>query len=1375
MIDLRFIKPDVIYRNISSYRLPVNTKQPLLGSVYIPVSKTSMNSIKVFANPMWHNRYLSLYFHEKLFNYKTYSILHRYRIQNHEITDLFEKELHPILPNIDMKLNKIDLRKRNYIQDMSELNNRFFTMHDSRVGLVRVNEYFRLFKDFTVGKVDSSQYTNKVLIIPIDEWVSDTKEQSLYQLRRTDNFISVFFLKLKNDFEYFVSNFGDWKFYFTLGKQLFFMKPNTFTKDTFVEFKALLLKLHPATSPIEKVDEESPEVVEATNKTKIADKLAEKIDDIDHDTLTTLIDKSVQKNNIDLTNKNLVVDDNTIISGKELELEKVMDDLNQTVPKSKVRAAREIKLVQEMKNIKFDDTTIGEIQARANINKLEEIDIPVDTINPNWKKMKFVNFDEAYLKNNFKPHLVNMMASLQYKDRPLYMIDASVTDVSDKLNLLEEYSFKFEDEKGRRHTFTIHLPKFINHRFMKIGGNKKIMINQIIPIPITKTKPDTVQIATNYQKSFITRFGKKISPKVILFYKKMANLFNEKVKVDLGTAKGNNQFITTIEYDELSSKYRKIILPDITIYFSQLEIRDRMKKLNIQAPERSSHVIPLAMDKNNNVIYLDTSTNKIPVMGIQLIDYVIEQIGKYDTDFITSFKSTPWGKTYMYSRAKIMDKYIPIVILLAYLDGLVNLMKRANINYRIITKTDSKSVPDYKKNEEEVIEFSDAWLVYNIYPLRNILLMSGFNEVPTKIYEIKQFLSKEVYHEIFDTLFGRSNIGYAFENFEQLFIDPMTEEVLKDYNLPTDFIDVFLYANTLLEDNSYIEEGNQNYTRIRCNEMINAFLYNSLAKAYERYRLTADRVNPEKISIRKDKVIIDILTSQVTNDYSDLNPIYTLDLMRSTTYKGPAGMNEDRSFNLSKRSYHPTMVGVLSQASPISGSIGIARTLTVNPNIISTKGYVQVSDTKDKIKSLSTSQLASGAEAALAFSMTSDEPERVAMASAQSRHTLACIGSDRNLVYTGFEKVLPHIIGDTFVFKAKNDGKVEKIDDKNNIMILRYVDGKTDIVNLNAEIGKNSGAGFFISNKLSPLVKAGDVFVKGKLVAHNAEFFTIDKRTGDSVYMAGPLARIAFRYGSKTFEDSSIISKRLADKMASHIAKKKDIVLGFNSNIDYLVKKGQEIKVNDPLIVFDTSHDDELTNKLLDRIKDDYIDAIIESSKTNLISKLNGVVEDIKIYYTVPKEELSKSARQVIEFYEKDNADRLKEISKIEGVDINTITLTEVEKIIPGSTGKVKGVKVGKGILIEIYIKYKDEFGIGDKSTSFIACKTITGDVWEPGQEPYLLSNHADKVDIFLGVLSVGARMTHSLVKTSQSQAVLVGMKPNIKDLFNKVYEEKVV
>ena len=63
----------------------------------------------------------------------------------------------------------------------------------------------------------------------------------------------------------------------------------------------------------------------------------------------------------------------------------------------------------------------------------------------------------------------------------------------------------------------VDLPIMIDNRFMKLRGNEKTLIGQLMLLPIVKTDNDTVQIVSNYNKIFVRNFIQNL--KVILCYK----------------------------------------------------------------------------------------------------------------------------------------------------------------------------------------------------------------------------------------------------------------------------------------------------------------------------------------------------------------------------------------------------------------------------------------------------------------------------------------------------------------------------------------------------------------------------------------------------------------------------------------------------------------------------------------------------------------------------------------------------------------------------------------------------------------------------------------------------------------------------------------
>ena len=112
------------------------------------------------------------------------------------------------------------------------------------------------------------------------------------------------------------------------------------------------------------------------------------------------------------------------------------------------------------------------------------------------------------------------------------------------------------------------------------------------------------------------------------------------------------------------------------------------------------------------------------------------------------------------------------------------------------------------------------------------------------------------------------------------------------------------------------------------------------------------------------------------------------------------------------------------------------------------------------------------------------------MQSVQQKHIISIKDQDPLLIGSGVEKMAPYMISDEFAFKAKEDGKVESIDYKNEVAILKYKSGKTDLVDLSTYECCNSNGGFFVSQKLEMLYKTGETFTKGAVIAKNPLFFS---------------------------------------------------------------------------------------------------------------------------------------------------------------------------------------------------------------------------------------------------------------------------------------------
>jgi len=269
------------------------------------------------------------------------------------------------------------------------------------------------------------------------------------------------------------------------------------------------------------------------------------------------------------------------------------------------------------------------------------------------------------------------------------------------------------------------------------------------------------------------------------------------------------------------------------------------------------------------------------------------------------------------------------------------------------------------------------------------------------------------------------------------------------------------------------------------------------------------------------------------------------------------------------RTFNKNQMGTFGFFSPFSSQVGIVRSLSMNPNITSIRGFIE-SNEKD---SKSSSELLSPIELLNPFTAGHADPPRISMAITQNKHTTPGVKQSKPLVNSGMHKSLAHVIGNDFVKKAQEDGKVEKIDQVNNVIILAYDDGTKGIVDISNSLIKNVKAGFFINNQLSHNLKEGQKFKKNDILAYNENFFketnsfASDKNSLE--FTNGLLKKVAICSEAQTFEDSILASETIAEELAFDVILDKSVSLGVSANIQKIVKIGSHVKDSEPLILFE--------------------------------------------------------------------------------------------------------------------------------------------------------------------------------------------------------------
>lgn len=1027
-------------------------------------------------------------------------------------------------------------------------------------------------------------------------------------------------------------------------------------------------------------------------------------------------------------------------------------------PRSEASLKRDKELQVLQKKLKVDGKTIPEwTEPKPEDYVIEETNVSskVTTTNDNVKTIKYANFDKAYNEKMMKKDTMRVITSLNDKELPIYIRDIKVEDSSDELNYKETYTVSLEDGNRVRHTLKFDMPKFYDNQFMYLGGNKKIINSQFFLMPVLKTGPDEVQIVTNYNKIFLRRFGGKMSSKTERFKKFLSNPIDG-VKVTFGNStKINIPYKTTLEYDIISEKIVSVSSKDATYIFDQGIVHEKLKDRTVNMDK---DFMCIGFTSNNDPIYLDLNREIVVGSELGLIDYIVESLGSKAQEL---YEGTPaGGKKFMYTRATIMAKDIPIVLLLGYCEGLSTVLKKGNVNHYF---TDKRPRVD---TNQGVVQFSDGYLVYDRFPYQNSLLMNALEGLPTKAYSYADMDSIDVYIDLFDTLFNSRNLASAFDTFYEFMIDPITKEILEDLKYPTDFVSLVLFANSLLADNSFDDELNMNNVRLRTNEILNAILYKNIADAYSRYRVTSANRNPVKMSIPKDAIIKSLLSQPTVEDYSTLNPIYESTKTRIASLKGLNGMNLDDSYSERKRAYDKTMVGTVGISTSPDKNVGVHRYLTMEPSVTGVRGYINAN--KDDLKDVN---MLTPGELLTPGCVTRDDSLRVSMASKQSTHIVPVEKASPVLISNGTEQTIQYYLSSDFTIIADEDGEVVERDDNIGVVVVKYKSGKCRAIDLKPRTVKNASSGFYLANTMTCDLKVGQKVKANDIIAYDSKFFTNDGFNGNR-FNIGSLQKVAIMSTYANFEDSSFVTKKISEDMASDIIMMKDVIIGADANVSNCVKIGDHVEVGDVLIAFEKSHDDDAVNKMLASVGEELQEDIKALGKQTAKSKYAGVIQDIKIYATVDLEEMSPSLRALVaSYYSKINKKKnlISKYDKSSGVVRAGMLLNETSgKLTPGVDGTIKGRPVFDGVLIEFYIKYHDPITTGDKITYFSALKSTIGEVIDEGYEPYSEYRPDEEVSAFIAPLGILARQVPSTIIAVLGNKAIVELKRHLKEIYEE-------
>ena len=538
----------------------------------------------------------------------------------------------------------------------------------------------------------------------------------------------------------------------------------------------------------------------------------------------------------------------------------------------------------------------------------------IKTTNPNIISSKFVNFDKEYAEKCLQKNIDDSVAILSQASDKIFVTEKEVVDSSTPMALKETYTYKLVDEKGNKMNLVFDVPKIIDGSYVYLNGTKKNIRHQFILKPIVKTGPDTVQLVTAYNKVFIYRKGavNQNINRIDTYLEKNPDKF----KVKLGNCSMQNaDYMVPLDFSMLSRYFSEFTINNNVFFMSIDALKQRYRKLTGKDAKYD--------EVNELPIGINIKTKEPIIMRLtdSYTDLVFSYFADEDKFNISKIKRKP---KYVVATAKIMGRFLPLILFMMYCEGFSSVMKKANIKYEFVDKKQKKL---YDPMQYDAIELNDGFIMWEKTPFRNELLMNGFKYCSLTDFDFEDLESKDTFVSLVLPFYpGKSKIHYALDNYRDFLLDTKAKEILADFGYPTDLVDLLVVAAGMLTDTNYLIENNLNNMRIRSNEVIADLVYKNVTSAYNAYRNTAYKKKPTKLAMKRSQIIDSLLSSDTNmiEEFSTLNPVLELEKQRSVTFKGIRGIQLDRAMTLPRRAYDKSMVGTVGLSTSPERSGGTA-------------------------------------------------------------------------------------------------------------------------------------------------------------------------------------------------------------------------------------------------------------------------------------------------------------------------------------------------------------------------------------------------------------------------------------------------------------------
>ncbi len=677
----------------------------------------------------------------------------------------------------------------------------------------------------------------------------------------------------------------------------------------------------------------------------------------------------------------------------------------------------------ELSGVSLKSLISQDIPIETDPHNLDFID---STPEDSYKKSSIIAIDKVYDKHFYKKDLAKVLGSLA--KHGFYITKIDETHLNSEMDRTITYKVNLTDVNGKAHHVKFTVPHIDNDGNVKLGGVNYRLIRQATNLPICKISVNRVNLSSFYNKLIVERVQSKRNSFENFLYKLIVELKNEDVvDATLGKSQVPSRPVP-YDYSSLGNKFTQISFNGYYLNFNN--DRSNLSEDNLKSIDKleDQYGVFLGYHKSGSILFWDMANviheirdNK-QISSWKSFRQMLFDITKSDIILIPVVSE--------WTQAQILNQVIPIVFILGYQHGLKKLFEMINLDYTFY----ENGTPFEIDMDDIVVEFEDGSLVFNRYPLQRSLIASGLSWVPLKQFSFREMNVPQTYVKALSVKGITVGVFKGIKGFVDFFVDPITEEILEKMGEPTTFSGLLLKSNIMLSDYQTVEPSSVSMQRFRLYERFNGMIYNEIYRTLANHR--NNTTTRKGFSINPEAVYQSIIQDATMSINDTINPVHEVKQRTNFTYTGSGGRDSD-SFVLRDRVYPKDGVGVISDAVPDSGKVGITAYLSASPRIDNVRGipipYKEGDELEPpQILSIGSMVMPGG---------TTDDGKRNSYLSIQISHYVPNHEEGETLsVRTGYDEVLPHLCSDIFAIAANDSGIVEKIDERMKVVTVRYED-----------------------------------------------------------------------------------------------------------------------------------------------------------------------------------------------------------------------------------------------------------------------------------------------------------------------------------------------